>query len=193
MQWLFTSVHLFTTKGCFILYTQLYKYMILPSRQYKCIQDYKTFSQIYTDDIMGEAVNYTNSVIGWEVQEHHQNAQCLLLWQIMGNFARLRSTFTQCGHGPLWWHRCFFYETWQKFTHITHRKKIQGWENRGSSVWPINAIVAKTIDGFFNRCPLMRSNSQTLRRSTVKNILMPRVFLGTGQPTFMKGTLYPWH
>ena len=123
MQWLFTWVRLFTTKGCFILYTQLYKYMILPSRQCKCIQDYKTFSQIYTDDIMGEAVNYTNSVIGWEVQEHHQNAQCLLLWQIMGNFARLRSTFTQCGHGPLWWHRCFFYETWQKFTHITYRKK----------------------------------------------------------------------
>ena len=69
-------------------------------------------------------------------------------------------------------------------------KKIQGWENRGSSVWPINAIVAKTIDGFFNRCPLMRSNAQTLRRSTVKNILMPRDFLGTGQPTFMKGMFF---
>ena len=114
----------------------------------------------YTDDIMGEVVDYirisSNRVREVVLQEHHQNAQCLLLlWQIMGNFARLRSTFTQCGHGPLWWwHRCFFYETWQKFTHITYRKKIQGWENRGSSVWPINAIVAKNHQiGFFNRCP----------------------------------------
>ena len=83
----------------------------------------------YTDDIMGEVVDYirisSNRVREAVLQEHHQNAQCLLLlWQIMGNFARLRSTFTQCGHGPLWWwHRCFFYETWQKFTHITYRKK----------------------------------------------------------------------
>ena len=82
----------------------------------------------YTDDINGGSGRlHTNSNRVREVvlQEHHQNAQCLLLlWQIMGNFARLRSTFTQCGHGPLWWwHRCFFYETWQKFTHITYRKK----------------------------------------------------------------------
>ena len=114
----------------------------------------------YTDDINGGSGRlHTNSNRVREVvlQEHHQNAQCLLLlWQIMGNFARLRSTFTQCGHGPLWWwHRCFFYETWQKFTHITYRKK----NSRLGKSWFVRVTDQR------NCCLL---NTESLSHSMVK-------------------------
>ena len=110
---------------------------------------------------------------------------CDKSWGISHVCVRLSHTADHYGAAQV-----LFYETWQKFTHITHRKKIQGWENRVSSVWPINAIVAKTIDGFFNRCPLMRSNAQTLQYSNAARLS------GDRSTYFYEGDVFllcPWY